>query len=88
MYEVIPDSALFVDTSFGEILCGEELTDLICEAVDASCSLSTPLKGSCLFPDERSPKINGVISTKDQSLYLSPMTRHFQHDIQTAAESV
>jgi hypothetical protein len=48
MNEVIPDGALFVDTSFGGILCGKELTDLIFEAVDAPYLLSTPLKGSHL----------------------------------------
>jgi hypothetical protein len=34
------------------------------------------------------PIKEGVISANDQSLYLSPTTRDFQRDLQSAGESV
>ena len=64
---------------------------------DMNCAAS-PLKGSNLFPEQLNgsqvftdmftPIKEGVISANDQSLYLSPTTRDFQRDLQSAGESV
>jgi hypothetical protein len=64
---------------------------------DMNCAAS-PLKGSNLFleqvngpnvfTDLFTPIKKGVISANDQSLYLSPTTREFQHDLQSAGETM
>jgi hypothetical protein len=64
---------------------------------DMNCAAS-PLKGSNLFPEQLNgskvftdmftPIKKGVISANDQSLYLSPTTREFQRDLQSAGETV
>jgi hypothetical protein len=91
-HEIITTESPFFDTSH------DDVTEMICAAMDPPCLVSSPLKGSNLFPDQLNgsnlfpdmftPIKNGVISAKDQSLYISPTTREFQRHLQSAAETV
>jgi hypothetical protein len=72
-HEIITTKSPFFDTSH------DDVTEMIGAAMDPPCLVSTPLKGSNLYPDQLNgsnlfpdmftPIKNGVISAKDRSLY-------------------
>jgi hypothetical protein len=84
----ITDDTVFDNSSVYHGNYEGDLTDMMCAAVDGPSLLYSPLKTTQLFPHTPTPLKNGVIASKDQSLYLTPTTRVFQQDLKIAAESV
>lgn len=80
--DIFDNSSLYHDKHEGDV------TDMMCARVDGPFVFDSPLKTTQLFPHMQTPLKNGVIASKDQSLYLTPTTRVFQQDLKFAAESV
>jgi hypothetical protein len=75
------------DTSLFDGNYDKDPIDMMCAAVDGPCEILSPIKNTHLFPQTPTPLKNGVFSSNDQTLYLTPTTRVFQQNLKNAAES-